>query len=1024
MIGQPPFIRFCSFLRKYLLLLGLVAWAGVSSGQSFRFQNYSVGEGLAQSQVFAVLEDSRGYLWMGTRGGGLCRFDGKSFKTYQQKDGLVNNYILCLFEDPEGRLWIGTNNGLSIFDGTTFTNLHPDTNYPTLPVGKILQDSQGNLWIGTSKGLFKYVDGKFETVIRGSKATPNNISDLLEDPDHGIWIATDNGLHLLQEDTIRTYTTYHGLTDNHVQCLARDADGRLWIGTYGGGVTLFDGNQVSRLPTKTSFRTEIILDIFLEKNGQAWIATPTNGVVLWNPSDSSLTYLREKEGLGNNHVRTIMRDSWENLWIGTSGGGISKYTGRQFVHYNEPSGLPGKYVYSVHLDNQGNLWMGTSGTGITRYDGRKFYTLKSDSGFKDLKVKSIFEDREGRLWFGTEGGGLSMYHNRKFRHFTGYNGLGGNWIRDMVQDGDGNLWVATAGGGITKMTPNPGLNNSFEFQTFTARKGLLKDRINCLHIDQSGRLWYGTVSDGVGYIYQDSVYTFDLNDRLSSGRIKSMTEDELGQLWIGTAGGGINRIVLYEDQFEVATIRQEDGLTSDNLYVLEVDLDGHLWAGNESGVDHILLDNSRHVVEVKHYGKAEGFLGIETCQNAVTKGKDGNIWFGTINGLTLFNPSFRTKNTLAPKLAMQKVNLFYEPIEATDYAHLWGSWGKMTGELVLPYNQNHLGFEFIGINHKNPQKVVYKWQLENFDLDWSPVSEKSDVTYSNLPPGDYTFKIQAANEDGVWTEDPYEVRFTILPPVWATWWFRTLAGVFFLLIILLIFRLRIRQVKRKTEQERQRLKMQNSLLELEQKALRLQMNPHFIFNALNSIQALIGRNDDKTARYYLAKFSKLMRLTLKNSRSTTIPLDQEIDSLENYLALEQFSRGDRYDYEIKLADDTDPEEVTIPPMMIQPFLENAIIHGLSPLENRGHILLEFAEESGFLVCKIEDNGVGREKAASLRKKRDPEHSSTALKVTRERLDILNQGKNGFKSLEIIDLKDEEETPTGTRVVLKIPLSEE
>lgn len=221
---------------------------------------------------------------MGTRGGGLCRFDGETFKTYQQKDGLVNNYILSLFEDKDGRMWIGTNNGLSIFDGETFTNHHPDTSYSTLPVGKIMRDETGRMWIGTSKGLFEFIDGSFCLTSRGKKQSPQNISDLLFDSKRGLWIATNDGLHLLQEDTLRTFTTYHGLTDNHVQSLAMDYKNRLWIGTYGGGITLFDGSEVLRLPTKTSFRTEIILDIHLEPSGQAWIATPTNGVVLWNPT--------------------------------------------------------------------------------------------------------------------------------------------------------------------------------------------------------------------------------------------------------------------------------------------------------------------------------------------------------------------------------------------------------------------------------------------------------------------------------------------------------------------------------------------------------------------------------------------------------------------------------------------------------------------------------------------------------------------------------------------------------------------
>ncbi|MEM9022481.1 MAG: histidine kinase, partial [Bacteroidota bacterium] len=263
------------------------------------------------------------------------------------------------------------------------------------------------------------------------------------------------------------------------------------------------------------------------------------------------------------------------------------------------------------------------------------------------------------------------------------------------------------------------------------------------------------------------------------------------------------------------------------------------------------------------------------------------------------------------------------------------------------------------------------------------------------------------------------VGFTILQPFWQKWWFLAAATATAALIIFLIVRVRLRQLAN----ERQRLQMEKGLLELEQKALRLQMNPHFIFNALNSIQGQIHKKDEKTARYFLAKFSKLMRAILENSRSAAIPLEQEVQTLENYLSLEQFSRGNTFEFAVDLSPSVDPEAIRIPPMMIQPFIENAIIHGVGHLTEQGRINVHFERQNGHLACTVTDNGIGRDRAAAINSQLDHHHKSTALVVTQERLDRLQNGNQTVHSLEIEDLKNAQGAPAGTRVLLRIPLVE-
>jgi two-component sensor histidine kinase len=407
----------------------------------------------------------------------------------------------------------------------------------------------------------------------------------------------------------------------------------------------------------------------------------------------------------------------------------------------------------------------------------------------------------------------------------------------------------------------------------------------------------------------------------------------------------------------------------------------------------------------------------------VCNDSSGNIWFGTINGLTRYNPKTRVHNDKPPLVSIAQVSLFYESLQKTSYADAVGAWNNVTRDLVFPHDQNHISFDLSAINLSNPDNVKISWMLTGFDHEWSPPSDNHNATYANLPPGDYTFMAKAYNEDGISNNEPVKLHFVILKPWWAEWWFIASATAFVLLSLVSVFRLRVSSVKRKAADQRRRLQLEKSMVELEQKALRLQMNPHFIFNALNSIQSLISSHDEQTARFYLAKFSKLMRMILENSRNMVVTLDDEIKTLDNYLALEKFCSGDKFDYRIEADKDIDTSWITLPPMMIQPFAENAVIHGLKHLDRRGEIAIRFSMKGETLECSITDNGIGREKAAALNlAQRESHHKSTALKVTQERLDLLNK-ENTDSSLEIIDLKDGNGNATGTRVVIRIRVGE-
>jgi ligand-binding sensor domain-containing protein len=988
--------------------------------QQYNFRNLSVKEGVAQSQVYALLQDSRGYLWMGTRGGGLTRYDGMNMKTFTVKDGLVNNYVFCIKEDKQHNLWIGTNNGLSEYNGVQFKNLKPLGDSGQIWVQHIDFDKDGRKWLATNEGVCVLDQEGCVNVTKLLKTPKTVINTLCVDKAGFIWYGNSEGLFKITASNksyrVEKYGKAQGFMNNSITSIKQDVHGNLWIGTYGDGVYVYNGKQFFRIDQHLELYKQTILDIYFDEAGTVWLATLTHGVAQYDPRTKAIRWLTENEGLSNNHVRSIAQDKSGNYWFGTSGGGVCNYFGKQFTNYDKSSGLGGNFIYSIFRDSKSRLWIGNSEKGVTVLDSLRFTPFDGHNGFQDVKVKAIAEDNQGNIYLGTDGQGVYQYDGTTFRLCEG---LRKKYIRAIVIDQEGSLWFATAGTGIYKLSF---AGQKQQIENYTVKDGLLSNRLTAMLCDKQGRVWYGTETDGIGYIQKGEVSkkTVLVKDGLPSNSIRCMTEDKSGYLWAGTAGYGIASFPLYAGNFNVQIFDSPNGLTSSNIYLLACDSKDNLFAGSETGLDYVSLNKERKALEIKHYSKGEGFTGIETCQNAVYNDADGSIWFGTINGLCKYNPANLVKNQYEPVTTISDVRLFYESVSKTAFKRFAGDWNSFS-ELRLPYDQNHLTFDFLGINFSNPDAVKYQWKLKGFDADWSPVSAQRTTTYSNLPAGDYVFLVKACNEDGVWNKTPAMVKFHISSPLWLRPWFIALMILIGLAGVFLIFKQRENRIRSSSLEKQRKLQMEKEIVELEQKALRLQMNPHFIFNALNSIQSQIGSDDGQTARYYLAKFSRLMRQILDNSRNAVITLEEEVSTLENYLLIEKFCNGDQFDYKISVIENLETDYIKIPPMLLQPFVENAIKHGLKFREGfRGMISLDFKLEQNLLKCTITDNGIGRVKSEELNKSgKAGYHQSTALLVTQERLDLLG-GKSGIKSLEIIDLYDEQNQAQGTKVIVRIP----
>lgn len=1000
-------MKLCSLtLLSVLLCFSLKA-------QKVQFRNFNVKEGLGQSQVYDVTEDKKGQLWLATRGGGISIYNGLNFRSLNHRNGLSNDFVYCFLKDPQQNIWIGTNDGLNLYDGKLIRKFYPENLGEQIWILKMDMDKQHRLWLATKIGLVKFENGKFENVSEKLHLSKIVCNAVYVDGDSFVYWGNDYGLFRtdIRNGYNKAEKITYGTTDPSISItkLLRTEKGTLLAGSYGYGLFKVEDHHLVRFLDTAVNKQEKILDLY-EDRQTLYIATMENGIWTYNFQSRKLEQTGIKKGLSNNHVRKIYKDRHGSFWFGTSGGGVSNFGGQLFTHFDQHSGLPDNFIYTVLQTTERKVWVGT-GKGLALMSGDSIVTFNSGNGFINTKVRALKEYSHDYVLIGTEGEGLYIHEKDSFRFVAQ---LGRQFIKDIAVDHAGSIWIATAGNGIYRLKPENTTLQSFDIRQFIDH--IINPRVQFLNTQLPGKVFYCTENQGIGMIEKEQESGIRLNTRtgLPSNLTRSITIDRNGIAWIATSDKGIAAYNLTEKKplaFDNTT------LSSLNIYLLKTDKNGNLVIGTERGLDHVFLDKRSRVTKVKHYGKGEGFLGIETCLNAVNENTDGSFWIGTIEGLSLYNPAKGTLNPNAPMLSLSDIRLFYKPVAETKFAQQLASGTDGPGKLVLPYNQNHLTFDFLGVNISNGEGVLYKWKLENFDDRWSPASNQHTVTYSNLPPGVYTLLINACNEDGVWSKKPLKYTFEIKKPFWMEWWFLALAVLLLVLAVYKIIQWRTRVIRKEADEKQRELQLAHQLQTLEHKALRLQMNPHFIFNALNSIQSQIGNNNDQEARYYMAKFGKLMRQILNHSEQTWVNISEELEMIENYLLIEQFCHNKQFTYQLDVDPGLMSEEYKIPSMIIQPFIENAIKHGFRNLKERDAVLtLRLSLQENSVACIIEDNGVGR---PAIKEQNTEQHQSMAIAITQKRLQLLHEDTRQ-QFVTITDLS-ENGKPAGTRVFISLPM---
>jgi len=768
--------------------------------QTYDFRNFNVEDGLAQSQILSICQDKNGSIWFGTNSGGVSRYDGNKFTTFSENDSLINNVVYSITELKNGNLLFGTNGGLSVFDGKKFLNFTEKDGLPHSRVFKTIQDSKGIIWIATAKGICQLEKNKIIPFNADTLLNKSNVFTMFEDRSGNIWFGTiENGAFKYNPSTNRftPYSTAQGLHNNFVRSINQDLQGSVFIGTVAGinKVTINGIVEKVNIPGEEYIG---FLSIIPDNKNNLWMGTSA-GVFKYN----GLAYrnYKEKNGLPSSKILCAYRDREGNFWFGTDAFGVSKFSGEAFISYSTKDSLPGDHITSVFQDSKKNMWLAIKNYGVCKIQNNKIINYKLNikdisHSIADNEVQAISEDAKGNIFFGTKSG-LSIFDGKTFKNFYVQDGLPDNNIYSIIKGSDGLMWVATANGLCSF--------HEGKIRAADAISKLNTDGGNiplyCIYEDRGHNLWLASETGIIKYNRKTAI-KYNKSNGFDDIRVSTITQDKNGYLWFGTDKG------IYHYNFtDFENIGENEGLSANKVYLMVIDNENNLWAGTTKGIDKLNLRtfHSNGKIEIKHFGKDDGLKGVECNRNSQFKDRDGNLWFGTIKGVSVFNPRYEKINREEAITRITGIRLFFQNAEEdlNTYSNGIDSVTNLPRGLVLPYEKNHITFDFIGVCITNPNKVKYQFKLEGADADWFPPTSKTEVTYSSLPAGDYTFYLKAMNNDGLWNEKPVSFKFTILPPWYKTWWFYTLVAIIAFAAIYLFIVVRTRN-------------LQNAKIELEQ----------------------------------------------------------------------------------------------------------------------------------------------------------------------------------------------------------------
>lgn len=958
-----------------------------TNGQEPFYRQLTEEDGLPSMTIYQTHQDKKGFIWFGTENG-ICRYDGKEMQTYGDND-LLDNEILTIQEDNRGRIW--------------FRNL----------AGQLAWVADGKINIAEydKKGkLFEFlvIDSVLFTYTRATN-------------DVGVHRMHFERYDISEEGNLKYKFRFNTEGENGLRRLDL-SDSKIYALQTNPYFSLLEFKIES--PSVQEYKYEQKdtnfnpIDIEISKNKEVLFFLPNLRQIdqyriredsliyqsTFPTGSTDITFFKSKyfsssleqelmknifESLRLNYG-AIIKDKEGNIWSGTIGNGVIIFPQLEIIHYTKyNSNLKENPINVIYSDSKDKLLLGQIKGEYALMDGNQLLSKQVDNRLR--RLKTIVEDEYGNYWFGGDGVillQLDEYLNVE-KKFPG-------GIKEILPIDKDNVWLASSNSLIN-------LRNGYDIEVDLKSKEVIYDKYKDIKtifpnrtyslLGNLEKMWIGC-SNGI-YLYQHKEFVpFLENGEHVPYSVSKMVQSKDSIVWVATLSHGV--LGIKNDSIRYR-INETNGLATNNCSNLFYDEYHNLWVGSKKGLHQVDLNT----LEVNLINK---FDGMPTDDISAIHAKDSVVWIGTQKGLLKMPYSAIHKNEVPP------------PIHITNIA-FWDKDTTLQSSYDLAFDQNNLNIEFVGLTYRNHGTTQYKYRMIGLDSNWVSTVTRF-ARFPILNPGSYEFQVKAINEDGVESINPAKINLVINYPWWRTWWFYFVVTTTLFGVTYVLYNNRIKQIKKEQE-------FNDKIRSLRMMALQAQMNPHFVFNSLSAIQKFLTTNEQEQAMIYLARFAQLIRTIFEQSKEQLITLEEEFEFLQLYLDLEKLRFKDKVTIEFNITPSItkDDYDILIPPLIIQPIIENAFKHGLMHKEEGGQLKVEFRKDVNFLTCQIEDNGIGRAMAKKMGEGKLRPGRSSGLKTAEERLEILNKSSEAknVESLSIEDLVDHNQNPIGTRVEIKIQL---
>jgi Histidine kinase/Y_Y_Y domain/Two component regulator propeller len=959
---------------------------------------YKKMEGTISEVVYCVFQDSKGYIWVGTDAG-VSRYNGYSFTHFTKDDGLSDNDVFQINEDHLGRIWMLTYNGEpTIYDHGRILTSQNTGFLRSIKPGSIATgfiENKDTTWYITGLRMYKFFKDSLVAELasedyfnRQSGSFFLGASAFNGKP----CLITSSGFYSLTENVKIDFPGNQRLTP----LSSKVAVGNHFVlATLPDGFLVFDMNAKTQKTFSVSGLDKIIAAFFIKEESCFWVFAEKTTYKYYPASEK---FIKDEE-INPQSLTYVLNDREGNSWLASLHHGLYflQNTGMKRIAYT--TGIGTSEAYSLTAYN-GSIYIGYVNNEVVKITGkRSFFSSTDETSFRN-KIYGFYKDKNG-LWIAAGNKAIQYTPSGTVNEYNGsVKAIGGNK--------NGDIYIATSlnVGKISyadllkkKHVPlSIALKNVYPYST----------RVNAILCVNNDTVLLGAVN-GLKMLVKDSlkVNTAWQHPIFNTGitRILSLTS---GGFIFSTSGKGAS--IVLKDSFYL--IDKKAGLSSNSCTNIFSENDSIFWVSTVKGLNRVScrVVNNILTASVRVYTVADGLLSDYI--NDVTVYND-TVWVATDKGLCYFPKRMVKQPYPAPQLNLEELLVNGQP-------------QNFNQPLKLNYRQNNVSINFTGISYFSQGKVMYKYKLVGEgNEDWKFTTARH-VEYASLPPGDYTFVVSAANSDMKWNEQYETIRFRIAPPFWATWWFRLALILLLIFIAGLLLNARLKNIKRKhilqnktltlekekAEFEKENILYEKQLIELEQQALRLQMNPHFIFNAITAIQGLYSVNDTGKAKKYLVKFSRLLRTVFETSSEPAISLSKEVELISDYIELNIIRFGHNIAYTITIDPSVNTEQYGITPMLIQPFVENALLHGLQKHNGTGMLNITITKTGTENIhCIIEDNGTGRSNAGIT----GIENKPHGVSITKKRIDLVGKNSVSAADFSIEDLKNPDGSAAGTVV---------